>query len=102
MDYPTTTEAFLSVAGVAIFGALVTQWLKLYLPDWRFTQLLTLAICEVFAVLATLVQSAWNPMPDNIWQAVMLGFFGACLATFGYEGVENIRGKLGAGPRADP
>ena len=100
MDYPTTIEAFLTVAGVGLFGGLVTQWLKLYLPDWRFTQLLTLIICIVAAVLASLIQSAWNPVPENVWQAIMMGFFGACAATFGYEGIQNVRGKLKAGPRA--
>ena len=100
MEYPTTIEAFLTVAGVALFGGLVTQWLKLYLPDWRFTQLLTLVLCEAAAVVTRFVQAAWQPSSEQVWGAVVIGFFGACAATFGYEAIENIRGKLGAGPRA--
>lgn len=101
MDYPTTVQAFLTVASVALFGGLVAQWLKLYLPDWRFTQLLVLVLCIGAAVVAQFIDAAWNPAADSLWDAVMIGFFGATLATFGYETIKNVLGKLGAGNRID-
>ena len=35
-----------------------------------------------------------------IFNALMVGFWGAVLATFGYETVQNVRGLIGGGPRA--
>jgi hypothetical protein len=33
--------------------------------------------------------------------AILLGFLGASVATFGYETVVNLLGKAGVGPRSD-
>ena len=100
MDYPTTVQAFLTVASVALFGGLVGQWVKHYLADWRYTGLVVLALCIGAAVVAQFIDAAWNPAADSLWDSVMIGFFGASLATFGYETLVNIAGKLGVGDRA--
>ena len=100
MEYPTTVQAFLTIPSVAIFGGLLTQWLKRYLPDWRFTQLLTLAVCVVVAILAQLIISTWAPSGAEVWRAAKIGLYGGSVATLGYEGINNILGSLGRGPRA--
>ena len=100
MDYPITVAAFLTVAGVALFGSAAAQYIKVYLPDWKWTQLLVLVLCVVLAGFAGFIKAAWHPSADAIFGAVMIGFFGAVLATWGYETVQNWRGLIGGGPRA--
>jgi len=100
MDYPTTATALMTVAGVALFGSAAAQWLKVYLPDWKWTQLLVLGLCVVIAGLAGFIEAAWHPSADAIFNAFFVGFWGATLATFGYEAVQNWRGLIGDGPRA--
>ena len=100
MEYPITVAAFLTVAGVALFGSAAAQWLKHYLPDWKWTQLLVLALCIALAGLAGFIEAAWHRSADAIFNAVFVGFWGASLCTFGYEAVQNWRGLLGGGPRA--
>lgn len=99
MDYPITVAAFLTVAGVALFGSALAQWFKMYLPDWKWTQLLVLALCILAAGLAGFINAAWHPGADAVFNAVQVGFWGAVLATFGYEMVQNWRGLIGGGPR---
>lgn len=100
MDFPTSVSALLTVAGVALFGSALAQWLKVYLPDWKWTQLLVLVICVGVAGLAGFIDAAWHPSEDAIFSALQVGFWGATLATFGYEAAQNWRGLIGAGPRA--
>ena len=100
MDYPITVAAFLTVAGVALFGSALAQWLKVYLPDWKWTQLLVLALCVVLAGLAGFIEAAWHPSADAVFNAVLVGFWGAALSTFGYEAIQNMHGLIGGGPRA--
>lgn len=101
IDFPITISAFLTVLGVAVFAALVAQWLKSYLPDWRFTQLLVLVIAEIAAIIAQFIAAAWRPSAEQVFTAALIGFFGASLAGYGYEGIANILGMLGKGPRSN-
>ena len=100
MEYPITVAAFLTVAGVALFGSALAQYVKQYLPDWKWTSLLVLVLCIVAAGLAGFIEAAWRPGADAIFNAVFVGFWGAVLATYGYEVVQNLRGLIGGGPRA--
>ena len=101
IEFPVTVGAILTVGGAAIFAALVAQWLKSYLADWRYTTLLVLAIALVVAVMAQCIATGWRPNSEAIFVAVLIGFFGATLAVYGYETVLNLLGKAGVGPRKD-
>ena len=86
---------FLDVKVAALVCVIVTQWLKSLLPDWKFTNLLALAITvSVEMIAAALVgEGAW-------FQAAWAGVVGASLATFGYELLLNLMGVAGVGDRA--
>ncbi len=79
---------------VALAG-LVAQWLKAYLPEWRYTNLLVLGLAIAAELVAT-----WLSGAHNWWGALWVGFLGASVATFGYETIRNLAGLAGAGPRA--
>ena len=100
IDFPLTLNAVLTVAGMAIISCLLAQWLKQYLADWRFTNLLVLGLNLVVALLAQAIRSGWRPSSEECFLAVLLGLFGASLATFGYETILNLLGKAGIGSRA--
>jgi hypothetical protein len=92
---PLTPEGFLDVRVAALVCLLATQWLKRYLPDWRPTNLLALAITVLVEVLSAALagRGAW-------FSAAWAGVVGASLATFGYEALTNLAGWAGVGPRA--
>ena len=100
MEYPITPEAFLTVAGVALFVGVVTQWGKEYLKDWRWTNIAALGLAEVCSLIAQFIIAEWHPTATQIFVAAMTGFFGTTVATYGYELIQNVRGLIGAGPRA--
>lgn len=90
MDYPITIEALLTVAGIALFGGLVTQWLKKYIALDILVNALCLALCLAVALVAQAIQAAWQPSAEQALTAVLIGFFGASVATFGFETLSNI------------
>lgn len=90
VEYPVTLDALLTVAGIAVLGGLATQWLKLYVKNELQVNALCLALCLAFAEVAQAIQAAWRPSAEQILLALLVGFFGASLATFGYETIKNI------------
>ena len=100
IDFPITGEALLTVLGSAAFAVVISMWLKHYLADWRFTNLLVLGISELFAVAARLIVGGPVDGP-GILGAVLVGLAGATLATYGYETVTNLLGLAGIGRRSD-
>jgi len=100
-QFPITPEMAYTVAGAAAICVVLTQLLKGYLKDWRFTNLLgwvvTLAIVELGAVAFietdTPLLRAYN--------AFLISIAGAALATLGYETLSNLLGKAGIGPRSE-
>ena len=100
IDFPITGEALLTVLGSAAFAVVVSMWLKHYLADWRFTNLLVLGISELFAVAARLIVGGPVDGP-GILGAVLVGLAGATLATYGYATVTNLLGLAGIGRRSD-
>ena len=100
-QFPITPAMAYTVAGAAAICVLLTQLLKQYLADWRFTNLLawalTLAVVEVAAAL--FVQDA--TMGERIFNGFLISLAGVSLGTFGYETVVNLLGAAGAGPRSD-
>lgn len=99
IEFPVTVGAILTVGGVAMFAALVGQWLKSYLAEWRYTTLLVLGLALIAAIIAQCIATDWRPSSEALFVAVLIGFFGATLAVYGYETVVNLLGKAGVGPR---
>ena len=99
IDLPITAEMLLTVLGSAAFSVLISMWLKHYLADWRYTNLLVLGIAELFAIAARLVLGAVSG--GSVLGALLVGLAGATLATYGYEVVNNLLGLAGIGRRSD-
>lgn len=100
-EIPIDVYAFAQVAGVAVFVGVVLQWAKKLLGDWRWTNLLGLVLGEVASVVAGIIIFGGKPSADVIFSSLMIGFFGASVACFGYEGLLNIIGMLQFGPRSN-
>jgi len=94
-SFPLDPNGLLNPAVAAALAGLVGQWLKSYLGEWRYTNLLVLALA-----IAAELAAAWVAGSHNWWGAIWAGFLGASLATFGYETVRNLGGLAGLGPRA--
>ena len=94
-SFPLDPAGLLDPAVAALLAGLLAQWLKGYLPNWRYTNLLVLAL----AVAAELAAAALAG--HNWWGAAWSGFLGASIATFGYETIENLGGAAGLGARAE-
>lgn len=89
-------DGFLTVPMAALVTVIATQWLKRYLPDWKFTQLLSLAIAVGVQMLAVALSGS------GLWfEAAGVGALGATLAVFGYEAVVNGLAFAGIGPRKE-
>lgn len=101
IEFPVTATALLTVAGAALFVALAGLWLKHYLPDWRYTNLLVLALAIIAVMLAQCVVTQWRPSGEALFSAFLVALFAASLATFGYETIVNTLGKMGMGPRSE-
>jgi hypothetical protein len=101
IEFPLTPQAILTVVGIAVIAALVAQWAKHYLPDWRYTPLLVLGICAVLAALATWIELVHSEVGQRFYTAGLLALVGASLAVFGYETIVNLLGKAGVGPRSE-
>jgi hypothetical protein len=93
-SFPLDPSGLLDPTAAALLAGLLAQWLKAYLPNWRYTNLLVLAL----AVAAELAAAALTG--QNWWSAGWAGFLGASVATFGYEAIQNLSGAAGLGARA--
>jgi hypothetical protein len=91
---PLDPGGLLNPLAAAAMAGLLAQWLKAYLPDWRYTNVLVLVLAVAVELCA-----AWLAGTHAWWSAVWIGFVGASIATFGYEAVMNLFGLAGAGPR---
>jgi hypothetical protein len=100
IDFPITVSAFLTIAGTALFAGIALEWLKRYNGEWRFNQLIALVLAVVAALVAQCIAAQWKPGGAALFEAVLMGFFGASVATFGYEGLVNVLGLMGFGKRA--
>ncbi|MBC7259854.1 MAG: hypothetical protein H5T65_11470 [Chloroflexi bacterium] len=89
MDALLTPEGFLDPRAAGLAAIFLTQWLKIYLPDKHWSQLLVLGITAVLEVIAAAITGA------DYWAALAAAFWGATLATFGYEAVKNAAELLG-------
>lgn len=88
-------NGFLTIPMAALVTVIATQWLKRYLPDWRFAQLLSLVIAVGVQMIAVALSGS------GLWfEAAGVGALGATLATFGYEALVNAMAFAGIGPRS--
>jgi hypothetical protein len=94
--FPLDPGGMLNAAVAAAIAGLLAQWLKAYLPEWRYTNLLVLGLAVGVQLAATAVSGA-----HNWWGAIWAGFLGASVATWGYEAVQNLLGVAGLGGRKD-
>lgn len=101
IDFPITAGALLTVVGIAILGSIITLWVKQFAGDWRFTPLVVLGLCLALAQGAQVVAAGWPPPLEAVLVALLIGFFGASLAVFGYETLVNALGRAGVGPRSE-
>jgi hypothetical protein len=100
--FPTTASAVVTIAGAAAVCVAITQWLKLYLSDWRYTNLLALgATFAIVEIAAAAFAAERAGALERAYGGFLVALFGASLATFGWELVSNLLGKAGVGPRAD-
>jgi glucan phosphoethanolaminetransferase (alkaline phosphatase superfamily) len=95
--YTMSYQDLLTVAGAATLCAIFTQWLKQYLADWRWTNLLALAITIAFCEAAMVLSGPATG--ERAFDALITAIAGASLATFGYETIVNLLGMVGVGPR---
>lgn len=100
IEFPISASAVLTIAGAAILVALLGLWLKHYLTDWRFTNLLVLGLAIAIVVLAQCVVTNWQPSGEALFSAFLVALVAASLATFGYETIANTLGRMGLGPRS--
>jgi len=87
-------EGFLDIKVAALFCILATQWLKRYVEQWRFYNLIALAL-TLGAQAGAVALTRSGKWFDALWA----GLLGASLATFGYELLSNVAGWAGVGPR---
>jgi hypothetical protein len=93
--FPLDPAGLLNPAAAALLAGLLAQWLKSYLADWRYTNLLVLVLAVATQLAATAVSGS-----HNWWGAAWAGLLGASIATFGYEAIQNLTGSAGFGARA--
>ncbi len=96
LNLPITLESIITVSGSAILAAMVAMWLKATFTNWdvRYTQLVTLAVTVLFCQMAGLIITNWHPSGRQVAEALLAGFFGATVNTWGYEGVANLLSLL--------
>lgn len=99
MEIPITLEGILSVAGLAVIVGLLMQWVKQWVCEERVYNLIALAVGLALAEVATWIVRGLSPRTAT--EAVLIGIGAAALATWGYETVANVLGKLGTGARSD-
>ena len=95
MEFLLSPDGLLDPKIAAVVAMAFTQWIKQYLSDWRYTQLVVLG-CTVALELVAMVVSG----RADVFSALMAGFWGASIATFGYETIVNWLAILGLGKRA--
>ncbi len=100
MDFPITVKDFLSIAGLSLFAGLLVQWLKEWILEKSLLNVVVLALAVLAAIVAQVIIAEWKPTGEQVFAAVLIGFFSASVTTFGYELVVNVRGMLGKGDRA--
>jgi len=97
--FPITPDGFLNPYIAALVAQMIALWLRQYLNDWRWRDILLLLLCITVQLCAAAASSHLNTS-EELFSVIWLGFIGASVATFGYETIVNLLGILNGGPRA--
>jgi Na+/melibiose symporter-like transporter len=100
-QFPITPEMAYTVTGAAVICLVLTQLLKQYLGDWRYTNLLAIGVTLVIVELAGAFFVDGAPLGERLFSGFLIALASAAAATLGYETVANLIGAAGRGPRAD-
>jgi len=99
--FPVSVDAAFTIAGAAAICVVLTQLLKVYLADWRFTNLIAWLVTLIVVEVAGLFVTPAGSLAQQLYNGFLYSLFGVALATFGYEMITNLLGKAGVGPRSD-
>lgn len=98
-QFPVTPDEVLSVISIGAVTYVVTALLKVYLSDYRYTNLLAWGIALVISFAAAFGVAGWDIYRVDIFRAFMTALWGVAIATFGHELFSNMLGLFGVGPR---
>lgn len=98
--FPTTASAVGTVAGAAAVCAVLIQWLKRYIAEERWYNLVGFGLTFVLVEIAGLFVVEGPALAERLFVGFFVALFGASLATFGYETLMNLFGLAGIGKRA--
>lgn len=96
IDFPVTREMALTVGGLALIVAAVIELAKPYIQKWGadlWVNAAAFLLAEVLAIGGTFIGSGFEA--QALYEAVLLGVFGALGATGGYELLKNLAQFVG-------
>lgn len=99
VNFPIAPGEVLTVTGIGAVTYVLTALLKVYLPDWRYTNLLAWVIAFGVAFTAAWGVAGWDIYRVDVFRAFMTALWGVGLATFGHEFFSNMLGLFGIGDR---
>lgn len=110
MELPTTAELFRNVLAVALFTGALTAWLKAFIKGKieepgnvqleGKADVLILGLALALGIATTVAAQCvltWPPAPGDLFAAVLTGFFGATLSSFGAKFVMGLTAWVGPG-----
>ncbi len=101
IDFPISSAALRTVLGLAFAVVAITQVCKLFVTETRVLNLVAVAVGLIIGVVATFVGTFGQPTAEDLLQGVMVGVFAVAVATLTYDGVLNLAGLVGIGPKSD-
>ena len=94
-----TVESLLTLTGMAAIIALWIQLIKRVLPDFRWTNVVAIALGLVMGLVATWIAKGLSAR--TVLDAILLALVAGCASSGIYETITNLRGLAGVGPRSD-
>lgn len=101
IEFPISSGALRSVFGLAFLIAVIVQIAKLFITETRVLNLVAVAAGLIIGLVAVFVNTMGQPTGEDVFQGVTAGILAVGLATLGYEGILNIAGLVGFGPKSD-
>lgn len=98
MDGLLSIESLLTLAGMAAFITLVVQFVKQYVANWRWTNLVAMGVGLVVGLIATGIVRGLTPR--TVLDTILLALVAGATSSGLFETISNLRGLAGAGPRA--
>lgn len=101
IEFPISSGALRTVFGLAFLVAVIVQIAKLFISETRALNLVAVAAGLIIGLAAVFVNTMGHPAGEDVFQGVTVGILAVGLATLGYEGILNIAGLVGFGPKSD-